>query len=245
MVKFTPLAMHVDQILAQIKDEHYLKWPRPLHSSPNMRDKKKYCHFHKDHGHYTEDCKDLKEQIEELIQKGKLQKFVKKGDSSRPRDDNKDKHKAFQRYEDHMPSRPQSVIWEIKTITKGLSIKGSFKSLKKSYQRQVNNIHGMPPPKLRRMKRDILFLEENARGVKQPHDDPLVIMLMIEGFNTRKVLVDNGSSTDIIYLFSFQQLKIDPKRLRPFESPHISFSRDKVYPRGMVTLTITAGSYHL
>nr|XP_023912199.1 uncharacterized protein LOC112023809 [Quercus suber] len=44
-----------------IQDEHYLKWPRPLHSSPNVRDKSKYCRFHKDHGHYTEDCKDLKE----------------------------------------------------------------------------------------------------------------------------------------------------------------------------------------
>ena len=41
---------------------------KPLHSSPNVRDKKKYCcQFHKDYGHYTEDCKDLKEQIEELI----------------------------------------------------------------------------------------------------------------------------------------------------------------------------------
>ena len=66
MVKFTPLIMPVDKILAQIKDEHYLKWPRPLHSSPNVRDKKKYCHFHKDHNHYTKDCRDLKEQIEEL-----------------------------------------------------------------------------------------------------------------------------------------------------------------------------------
>ncbi|XP_023882196.1 uncharacterized protein LOC111994538 [Quercus suber] len=63
-VKFTPLVMPVDKILAQIKDEHYLKWPRPLHSSPNARDKNKYCRFHKDHGHYTEDCRDLKEQIE-------------------------------------------------------------------------------------------------------------------------------------------------------------------------------------
>ena len=71
-VKFTPLVMPVDKILMQIKDEHYLKWPRPLHSSPHIRDKNKYCHFHKDHGHYTEDFRDLKEQIEELIRKGKL-----------------------------------------------------------------------------------------------------------------------------------------------------------------------------
>ena len=55
-VKFTPLVMLVDKILMQIKDEHYLKWPRPLHSSPHVRDKNKYCRFHKDHGHYTEDC---------------------------------------------------------------------------------------------------------------------------------------------------------------------------------------------
>ena len=71
-VKFTHLIMPIDKILAQIKDEHYLKWPRSLHSSLNVRDKNKYCRFHKDHGHYTEDYRDLKEQIEELIQKGKL-----------------------------------------------------------------------------------------------------------------------------------------------------------------------------
>ena len=88
-VKFTPLVMPVDKILAQIKDDHHLKWPKPLHSSPNIWDKKKYCLFHKDHDHYTKDCRDLKEQIEELIWKGKLQKFVKKGESSRSRDDHR------------------------------------------------------------------------------------------------------------------------------------------------------------
>ena len=87
------------------------------------------------------------------------------------------------------------------------------------------------------------FSEEDARGVKQPHDDPLVIMIMIEGFNTRRVLVDNGSSADIIYLSAFQQLKVDQKRLRPFDSPFVSFSGDKVYPKGIVTLTVTAGSH--
>ena len=91
----------------------------------------------------------------------------------------------------------------------------------------------------------MLFLEEDARGVKQPYNDPLVIMLMIEGFNTKRVLIDNGSSTDIIYLSAFQQLKVDSKRLRPFESPLVSFIGDKVYPSGIVTLTVTAGSYPL
>ena len=81
-VKFTPFVMPVDKILMQIKDEHYLKWLKPLHSSPHIRNKNKYCRFHKDHGHYTEDCRDLKEQIEELIRKGKLQKYVKNGEYS-------------------------------------------------------------------------------------------------------------------------------------------------------------------
>ena len=67
-------------------------------------------------------------------------------------------------------------------------------------------------------------------------------MLNIEGFNTKRILVDNGSSADIIYLPAFQQLRLDPKRLRPFESALVNFSGDRVYPRGIVTLTVTVGT---
>jgi len=103
----------------------------------------------------------------------------------------------------------------------------------------------MMPPSThkKRQATDMVFLEEGARRVKQPHDDPLAIMLMIERFNTRRILVDNGSFANIIYLFGFQQLRVDLKRLCPFESPLISFSGDRVYPKGVVTLTVTAGSY--
>ena len=87
------------------------------------------------------------------------------------------------------------------------------------------------------------FNEEEARGVKQPHNDPLVITLTIEGFNTKRILVDNGNSTDIIYLFSFQQLKLNPGRLLPFDSSLVSFSGDRVYPKGIVTLMVIVGTY--
>ena len=135
MVKFTPLVMPVDKIFTQIKDEHYLKWPRPLHSSPNVRDKNKYCRFHRDHGHNTEDCRDLKEQIEELIRKGKLQKYVKKGEYGKFRDDNRTQRESSTGEDDHPSQPPRKVIGEISTITGGPFLGGSFKSLKKTYQR--------------------------------------------------------------------------------------------------------------
>ena len=101
----------------------------------------------------------------------------------------------------------------------------------------------IPSFKQKRTDQDMSFNEADARGVKQPHNDPLVIMLTIEGFNTKRILVDNGSFVDIIYLPTFRQLKLDPRRLHPFDSPFVSFSGDRVYPKGIVTLTVTVGTY--
>ena len=137
------------------------------------------------------------------------------------------------------------MIREIKTITGGPFTGGSFKSLKKAYQRQVNNVHMIPPFKQQRTDRDMSFNEMDAKGVKQPHNDPLVIMLNREGFNTKRILMDNGSSVDIIYLSAFQQLKLDPRRLRSFDSPLVSFSEDMVYPRGIVMLKVTVETYSM
>jgi hypothetical protein len=64
---FTPLNMSNDQVLLQIQDDPALKWPGKLHSNPTKRSKDLYYRFHRDHGHTTEDCYVLKEQIEALI----------------------------------------------------------------------------------------------------------------------------------------------------------------------------------
>ena len=59
----------------------------------------------------------------------------------------------------------------------------------------------------------------------------------------RRVLVDNGSSVDIMYMMAYQQWRLDPKRLRYFNSPLVSFNGDKIYPRGIVTLSVIAGTH--
>ena len=172
-----------------------------------------------------------------------MQKYVKKGEYSKFRGGNKNQHESSSRSDDRSFQPLQDVIGEIKMTAGGPFTGGSFKSLKKACQRQVNSIHMIPQFKQGRTDQDMSFNEADAKGVKQPYNDPLVIMLNIEGFNTKRILVDNCSSMDIIYLPAFQQLKLDPKRLRPFESPFVSFSGDRVYPKGIVTLTITVGTH--
>jgi hypothetical protein len=47
------------------------------------------------------------------------------------------------------------------------------------------------------------FSEEDARGVVMPHDDALVVTLTVANHGIHRILVDNGSSADILYWSAF------------------------------------------
>ena len=89
----------------------------------------------------------------------------------------------------------------------------------------------------------IEFLEEDARRLHHPHDDALIFSIRVGDYNTHRVLVDNGSSIDILYYLEFQQMRIDRERLVPTNAPLVGFKRTRVFLLGAVTLTITVGDY--
>ena len=68
----------------QIKDEGALSFPGKLKGDPSKRPRDKYCRFHRDHGHDTSDCYDLKHQIEAFIKQRKLQRFIDKERTDQP-----------------------------------------------------------------------------------------------------------------------------------------------------------------
>ena len=82
---------------------------------------------------------------------------------------------------------------------------GTLKSLKKAQGREKNSVHSRLTliKTLKSDKPNIVFSERDSRGIRQPHNDPLVTMLRVEEFNIHRVLIDNESSIDIIYLPAF------------------------------------------
>ena len=44
----------------------------------------------------------------------------------------------------------------------------------------------------------IRFMEEDAQRLHHPHDDALVVSIWVGDYNTYRVLVDNGSSANIL-----------------------------------------------
>ena len=67
-----------------IRDDPSLQWPKPISTPIEKRDKSKCGSFHQDHGHYINECRRLKDQVETLIWQWKLQKYVRKRNEQHP-----------------------------------------------------------------------------------------------------------------------------------------------------------------
>ena len=57
------------------------------------------------------------------------------------------------------------------------------------------------------------------------------------------VLVDNGSSADILYYLAFQQIGIDKARLILSNASLVGLGGTRVFPLGAITLSVTVGDY--
>ena len=86
---------------------------------------------------------------------------------------------------------------------------------------------------------DLCFTHTDLRDVV-PHDnDPLVISVVTTGRRVHQVLVDKGSSADVMFWSTFNKLQLSPDRLRPYDDYLYGFKGNQVEVRGHVELRTT------
>ncbi|GAV78858.1 hypothetical protein CFOL_v3_22323, partial [Cephalotus follicularis] len=152
----------------------------------------KYYRYHRDHGHDTEECRQLKNQIEDLIRKGHLRKYVDRDAPQGRREQRREE--APRQEEQQQQQQPRGVIH---TISGGVMSRGDDSNARKAYGRQSLAVQQVPHSKRLRTGGDeevISISEADYEGVHLPHDDPVVVTLLVELFTMKRILIDNGTA---------------------------------------------------
>ena len=192
----------MSQVLREVQHERFLSWPSQMKSDPTRRDDTKYSEFHKDHGHRTDDCIQLKKKIEYLIRRGHLSRYVAP--------------EGRERVQPPPPRQPTPVqhqppLGEIHVISGGFAGGGESNSTRKAHLRSIRSretLEVQTVSKIPRLDTTITFSDFDMEGCQHPHDDPLVIKAIVANKTIHKVLVDNESLADIIFASTFNKMGI-------------------------------------
>ena len=95
--------------------------------------------------------------------------------------------------------------------------------------------------KLPRLDTSITFSDSDLEGCQHPHDDLLVVRAVVANKTVHLVLVDNGSSADIIFASAFDKMGIGREKMEPVSTHLRGFSGEKVLPLGSIQLVLTLG----
>ena len=121
---------------------------------------------------------------------------------------------------------------------------GESSSTRKAHLRSIRSgevIEVQAVSKLPRLDIAITFSDSDLEGCQHPYDDPLVIKAVVANKTIHRVLVDNGSSTDIIFASAFDKMGIGREKTEPASTHLRGFSREKVLPLGSIQLVLTLG----
>ena len=157
--KYTLLSVPWSQILIKVKDQGYFQDPPQNRTLLERKNQGKYYHFHRNYGHNIDECRILKDEIEAFICKGHMSRYVAK---------KAEQPKAVEEEAIEQPQDNRLMVGVISTICGGTSHAGNF---------ELELARPPPQSKKARVHDSIAFSYDDLKGMRNPHDDLVVISL--------------------------------------------------------------------
>uniref|UniRef100_A0A2N9G037 Integrase catalytic domain-containing protein n=1 Tax=Fagus sylvatica TaxID=28930 RepID=A0A2N9G037_FAGSY len=198
----------------------------------SFRESKPYFAYHREKGHLTENCRNYKGFLEELVRNGHLRQFV---------DDTK-----HQQQQDHAPKPkvPIGIIDVIHSHARADNLRAETWTT--AHLREVFQVCEGATPAPKRLRKEtteeIIFIDRDLERVQLPHSDALVVTMQIGNFDIKRILINPGSSAEIMYDSLFKGLGLGHEDLDRKVDPLYEFSGESIMPIGRVTVKVHAGT---
>jgi hypothetical protein len=85
----------------------------------------------------------------------------------------------------------------------------------------------------------ITFSTQDVNLVSFPHTDAIVLTIHIDRCDVSRILIDNGSQTEILFLSAFEKMGYDKKQLNESTKPLYDFDCKRIDPVGVITLPVS------
>ncbi|KAJ9550939.1 hypothetical protein OSB04_014984 [Centaurea solstitialis] len=201
-----------------------VRWPKKSDKPSKDKDQNRWCDFHEDHGHTTEECISLKKEISYLKSKGHLKGLIPEEQG-----------------------RPASPVHTkvINCITGGSEVCGLTYSAAKRHARDGPSEHPIPGEAKSKTEKEldamtITFDQDDTQGVHHKHHDALVIQLTIGNCSTKRILIDGGSSANVIFADTLKVMGIERSEIVRRSTTLIGFNGDPMNTLGEIILPVYA-----
>ncbi|XP_057746232.1 uncharacterized protein LOC130965490 [Arachis stenosperma] len=239
-----------EDIIREILNSKPIKPPRKAGTYQDTKnvDKSKYCAFHQKHGHNTDDCVVAKDLLECLARQGHLDKYIgghiqKRSTSSTTNDLSEQPNRGKDKAHSSQYEKPRGII---NCISGGYASGGSSNSARKRSFRALCSVNSpQQEVEMTNTQPQVTFTHADFDSSIQNLDDPVVITLQLGDLLVRKVLLDPGSSTDVLFYSTFQKMKLSDNMLQSTGGDLVGFSGERVPILGSVWLQTTLGEHPL
>ncbi|CAJ2652721.1 unnamed protein product [Trifolium pratense] len=248
---YTPLNASRDRIFAEVSAADFKKagihFPRQQPMKANT-DRTKFCRYHKSHGHVTEDCVHLKDAIEILIQKGYARRYVQNDEQGQQQQQQRRETQEVAMAIDVSEQENRGIVPQALTISAPeipLPSPGSDEgALMRHFNAHLNGSWENFPKALVITGGGLnkITLGSVKRKFEELENIPLLVRARMANFDVHRILVDQGSSCDVMYSGLFKTLQLSEKNLVPYVGPDLQgFNGSTTKPWGYVDLIVTFG----
>ena len=103
----------------------------------------------------------------------------------------------------------------------------------------------MPPPSNVATNQLISFVDNEDSSLINRYHDTLVISLLIANYKVKRVLINNGSSTNVIFLNALKEMNIDESHIYHCTTILVGFSGEQKFTLGDITFLVYANGVNL